>query len=133
MCIKGESVRVMIRLRNNDGDLTVEHKFIVIVHVPSHHLHRIIASSSSHCRIIASSSSHHRVIAIASWRHRHCTVASSLHQPKLDGAIVNYDTKALKGHGDFQKKPYINRYIELCNPFSRISNSARLSLWPFEY
>ena len=33
------------------------------------------------------------------------------------------NNKALKGHGDFQKKPQVKRYIELCNPFSRISNS----------
>ena len=32
-------------------------------------------------------------------------------------------TKALKGRRDFQKKPEVNRYNELCNPFSRISNS----------
>ena len=32
-------------------------------------------------------------------------------------------TKALKEDGDFQKKPLVNRYIELCNPLSRISNS----------
>ena len=30
-------------------------------------------------------------------------------------------TKALIRHGDFQKKPLVNRYIELCNPFSRIA------------
>ena len=27
-----------------------------------------------------------------------------------------------KGHGDFQKKPKVNCYIELCNPFSWISS-----------
>ena len=34
------------------------------------------------------------------------------------------NTRALNGHGDFQKKkPEVNRYIELCIPISRISNS----------
>ena len=38
--------------------------------------------------------------------------------------IITKPTKALKGHGDFQKKSEVNRYNELCNPFSRISNSC---------
>ena len=47
----------------------------------------------------------------------------SAHRIKRYGATGPYDTKVLKGHGNFQKKPLVNRYIELCNPFSRISNS----------
>ena len=38
---------------------------------------------------------------------------------------VYINTKALKGHGDLKKKAivHVSRYIELCNPFSRISYS----------
>ena len=45
------------------------------------------------------------------------------HHIKSNYYFIYSTTKALKGHGDFQKKPLVNRYIELCNPFSRISNS----------
>ena len=31
--------------------------------------------------------------------------------------------KPWRDMGIFKKKPYVNRYIELCNPFSRFSNS----------
>ena len=38
----------------------------------------------------------------------------------------NQSTKALKGHGNFQKS-----FIELCNPFSRIENSYSRIIYSF--
>ena len=43
---------------------------------------------------------------------------------KIREHILNHGTtKALKGHENKKKEPEANRYIELCNPFSWISNS----------
>ena len=42
---------------------------------------------------------------------------------RITSAELHESTKALKGHGNFQKRSKVNRYIELCNPFSWISNS----------